>query len=53
MSEKLKVGVIGVGVLGKHHTRLYKQNKQAELIGIYDANKDAAKAASAEFGVKA
>ncbi|HBC85336.1 MAG TPA: oxidoreductase [Lentisphaeria bacterium] len=53
MSDKIKVGVIGVGVLGKHHTRLYKQDKHAELVGIYDANKETAKAVSEEFGVKA
>lgn len=31
--EKIKVGVVGVGVLGHHHTRLYKANPDAELIG--------------------
>lgn len=50
--RKVKVGVIGVGVLGKHHTRLYKQSKNAELMGIYDANPKTAKEVSADFDVK-
>lgn len=54
MSEKkLKVGVIGVGALGRHHTRLYKEVKNAELVGIYDANFDTAQNIAKEFGVKA
>ena len=51
-NRKLKVGVIGVGVLGRHHARLYKECKNAELIGIYDANEEAAKKISEEFGLK-
>lgn len=54
MSErKLKVGVIGVGALGRHHTRLYKEIKSADLIGIYDANVETARKIAAEFGIKA
>ena len=36
--SKVKVGVIGVGVLGRHHARLYKQSEKAEIVGIYDVN---------------
>ena len=43
MTEKIKVGVIGVGALGRHHTRLYRQCDAAELVGIYDLNTDQAK----------
>jgi predicted dehydrogenase len=49
---KLKVGVIGVGVLGRHHTRLYKESENTELIGIYDANEEVAKNISKEHFVK-
>lgn len=51
--EKLKVGVIGVGVLGKHHTRLYNENPDAELVGVYDISKSAAKEVAAQYGVEA
>ncbi len=50
--EKVKVGVIGVGVLGRFHTKLYKENAGAELIGVYDVSPAAAKAIGKEFGVK-
>lgn len=51
-NRKLKVGVIGVGALGRHHTRLYKESKNTELIGIYDANEEAANNISKEHSVK-
>ena len=38
--KKLKVGVIGTGHLGKLHAKLYKQVEHAELIGIFDQDKD-------------
>lgn len=34
--QRIKVGVIGVGHLGEHHTRIYSELPRAELIGIYD-----------------
>lgn len=52
MSAKLKVGVIGTGVLGKHHTRLYKANNKVELVGVYDLDQKAAAAAAKEFGTQ-
>lgn len=51
-NQKLKVGVVGVGALGRHHTRLYKESQNAELIGVYDANSETAKKISEEFNVK-
>lgn len=55
MSEqnKIKVGVIGVGVLGRYHTNLYKQSPNAELVGVYDAAPAAAEKIAAEFETKA
>lgn len=50
--SKIKVGVVGVGVLGRHHARLYKQSEKAEVVGIYDVNTEAAKAVGAEFDLK-
>ena len=46
---KVKVGVIGVGVLGRHHVRLYRECEQAELVGIYDIKADRAGEISREF----
>lgn len=49
---KLKVGVIGVGHLGKVHTRLWKDVERTELVGIYDVDIEEAKLVAAEHGVK-
>src|SRR5258708_6170438 len=38
MSKKLRVGVIGVGYLGKIHTRIYNELPEADLVGICDSN---------------
>ena len=48
----LKIGVIGVGHLGKIHLRLLKEIKSAEVIGFYDHNADYAKQIAHEFGLR-
>ena len=53
MSEtnRLKVGVIGVGALGRHHARLYAQSANADVVGIFDVQKENAEKVGAEFGL--
>ena len=51
-SGKLKVGVIGVGALGRHHARLYAQNPNAEVVGIFDVQEETAKKVGEEFNLK-
>ena len=53
MKRKIKVGVIGVGALGRHHARLHALNEKVEVVGVYDANPAVAGAVSAEFGFPA
>ena len=36
----IKVGVIGVGTMGKHHARVYAGLPDAELVGVADVNKE-------------
>ena len=36
MGKRIKVGVIGVGHLGKEHARIYRDLPDAELVGICD-----------------
>ncbi len=38
MMSKIACGVIGVGQLGQHHARIYKEMPQAELVGIHDSD---------------
>src|SRR4051795_4647119 len=49
----LAVGVIGCGRMGKLHARVYSQMPQVRLVGVYDADPDAAAASVAEFGGEA
>lgn len=51
--EKLKLGVIGTGHLGKLHIKMFKQISECEIVGIFDANFTTAGDASKEFSVKA
>ena len=34
--DRVRVGVVGVGVLGSHHARLYSSLPQVELVGVAD-----------------
>lgn len=40
----MDVGVIGVGVMGRNHVRIYSEMKSVDSLGIYDVNAAAAKA---------
>ena len=53
MIEKLKIGVIGTGHLGKLHTKMFTEIENCELVGIYDSNSEQAKNVSEEFKVTA
>ena len=53
MIEKLKIGVIGTGHLGKLHTKMFTEIENCELVGIYDSNSEQAKNVSEEFKVSA
>ncbi len=47
--ERIKIGVVGVGHLGRLHTSMYTQMKDVELVGIYDVDKNRADSVAAEF----
>lgn len=51
--SQIKTAVIGVGHLGKHHARWYKNIKESELVGIYDIDKDKCRQVASEWGVTA
>ncbi|GAB5465394.1 MAG: Gfo/Idh/MocA family oxidoreductase [Candidatus Kapaibacteriales bacterium] len=48
----MKIGVIGVGHLGSIHTRLWNENEDAELYGIYDIDKTKADSYAEAQGCK-
>ena len=53
MTNKVKVAVIGAGMMGKNHLKMYKTLQNVELVGVYDVFEEAAKAAAETFGIKA
>ena len=51
---KTRIGIAGCGHLGKLHTKMHTMLPDvSELIGVYDINADAAKAASEQFNCRA
>lgn len=46
--EKIRVGVIGTGHLGKLHTNMFSQLQNAELVGVFDADFSTAKTVAKE-----
>ncbi|MCW8981792.1 MAG: Gfo/Idh/MocA family oxidoreductase [Altibacter sp.] len=48
----LKAGVLGAGHLGKIHLKLLHQSEKYELVGFFDANKEASAAIELELGYK-
>lgn len=52
--QKPRVGVIGVGKMGRLHVRGYSElNDACEFVGIYDVNTDASAAVALEYGITA
>ena len=50
MNQKLKIGVLGAGHLGKIHLRLLQESSAYELVGFYDSQPQIAAKISREFG---
>ena len=48
----LKVGVFGVGHLGKFHLNNWKEIEGVKLVGFFDPNNEADKQVNAEYGLK-
>lgn len=53
MGNRLRVGVIGVGMMGKNHARIYSQLPEAELIGVADVDEDRATSVAQSYDCKA
>ena len=50
MSERIRVGVVGVGALGQHHARVYASLDAAQLVGVFDTDTDRAREVAARHG---
>jgi len=51
--QPIKLGVLGTGHLGTHHTRILSQLPGAELVGIHDPDRDKMSKVSTEYGTRA
>ena len=49
--RKLRVGVVGVGHIGKNHARIYRELPGIEFAAIFDTDSSTANAVAHEFGV--
>ena len=49
----VRIGVVGAGALGFHHTRILRDVAGAQLIGFHDAKPERAAHVSSELGVRA
>lgn len=51
--EKIKVGVIGVGNMGKKHVQAYAALKHlCQLVGVYDIRQGISQEVARGFGIK-
>lgn len=48
----VRVGVAGVGAIGRNHARLYAELPQADFVAVYDADIERAKAIADQYGAK-
>lgn len=48
-NKKIKVAVVGVGSLGRHHARIYSELDHVELVGVADLNIEQAKCIASEY----
>jgi predicted dehydrogenase len=53
VSNRLRVAVVGVGRMGRHHARIYSELDNAELVGVVDADLARAEEVASQFGCQA
>lgn len=53
MSNPIPVAVVGCGRMGRLHARVYSQMPTVKLIGVYDADPDAATETAEQYGTHA
>ena len=51
MNQSIRVGVVGVGSIGKNHARICAALKDAEFAAIYDTNKEVASSVGRQYNV--
>lgn len=49
ITDKVRVGVIGVGHMGKNHVRIFSELEHAQLIGVHDVDQRGAEKVAAKY----
>ncbi|PAW79578.1 MAG: oxidoreductase [Verrucomicrobia bacterium Tous-C9LFEB] len=50
--SKLKVGVVGVGHIGREHARIYSQVPNAEFVGVFDQDPEQCRRIATQYNIK-
>ena len=50
--KKVKIGVVGVGHLGKHHVRHYSKLDNVDLVGVFDTDLQVSKSIAEKYKIK-
>lgn len=50
--DLIRVGVVGVGYLGRHHARIYAEMPDVELVGVADLNRAQADEIAKQYGTR-
>jgi predicted dehydrogenase len=51
MSEKIKIGIVGAGIIAETHQQGFAALPQAEIVGLYEIDEEKAKTVSQRWGV--
>jgi predicted dehydrogenase len=52
MADKVNIGIIGAGMIGKYHLETYAKIPEAQVVAVCDIREDEAKSVAAKYGVK-
>lgn len=52
MDKELKVAVVGVGYLGRHHARIYSKMDNIDLVGVVDSDVQNAERIADQYGTR-
>lgn len=50
--NRIRAGVVGTGIMGTHHSRIYSSMENVELIGVCDIDIDRGKAVAQKYNTK-
>ncbi len=51
LERQVRIGVIGLGRMGQHHCRVYSNQKNAQLVGVYDIDPQRTQETSGRYEV--